>query len=307
VSTWRILCVGALVALAGALFMRGTGAMGSGYPVIAAAGDIACDPASSAYESGRGTATECRQLATSRLLVGRPYAAVLTLGDNQYDTGAYAAYRVSYGSSWGRVRSTTKPAPGNHEYETSGASGYFRYFGKAAGSPGLGYYSFDIGAWHLVSLNSNCWAIGGCGRGSPEELWLRRDLATHRTACTLAYWHHPRFSPGLHGSSPATAAFWKDLYAAGADVVLAGHDHDYERFAPLAPSGKVDPARGLGEFVVGTGGRSHYGFLSVQPGSQAREATSFGILALTLRPVGYDWRFVPAVGSYSDSGSASCH
>ena len=303
----RILLAGALVALGGTLLMRGTGAAGSGYPVIAAAGDIACDPSSSDYDRGRGTTSECRELATAGLLTAGRYGAVLTLGDNQYDTGAYAAYRVSYGSSWGRVRSITKPAPGNHEYETSGASGYFRYFGKAAGSQGRGYYSFDLGAWHLISLNSNCWAIGGCGKGSPEERWLRRDLTTHRTACTLAYWHHPRFSSGLHGSSTATAAFWQDLYAGGADVVLSGHDHDYERFAPLAPSGKVDPARGIREFVVGTGGRSHYGFVSIQPGSQARDSTSFGVLALTLRPTGYDWRFVPAVGSYTDRGSASCH
>lgn len=276
-------------------------------PVIAAAGDIACDPTTAAFANGRGTATECRERATSDLLVAGRYAAVLALGDDQYDTGAYAAYLRSYAPSWGRVRAITRPAPGNHEYGTPGAAGYFRYFGARAGPARQGYYSFDVGSWHIVSLNSNCWAVGGCGRGSPEERWLRRDLATHPSTCTLAYWHHPRFSSGLHGSETLTAAFWDDLYAAGADVVLSGHDHDYERFAPLAPTGRVDPARGIREFVVGTGGRSHYAFTSVQPGSQARDSTTFGVLALTLRPTGYDWRFVPAVGSYTDRGSASCH
>jgi hypothetical protein len=292
-----------------ALLAVGTAAArtSAGYQVIAAAGDIACDPVSAAYDGGRGTSGECRELATSRLLVRGHYAAVLALGDEQYDVGAYSSFRVSYGGSWGRVKTITYPAPGNHEYGTPGAAGYFRYFGTRAGSPAKGYYSFDLGAWHLISLNSNCWAIGGCAAGSPEERWLRRDLAAHPTVCTLAYWHHPRFSSGLHGSNGAYDAFWRDLYVAGADVVLVGHDHDYERFAPLDPTGKVDPTRGVREFVVGTGGRSHYGFRAPLPGSQARDTTSFGVLALTLRPASYSWRFVAAVGSYSDSGSAPCH
>jgi hypothetical protein len=277
------------------------------HPVIAAAGDIACDPGSSSYSGGHGTATACRQLATSRLLIARRYTAVLTLGDNQYEDGSYAKYRASYHPSWGRVKRITKPSPGNHEYETRNAAGYFRYFGKAAGEPARGYYSFEIGGWHLVSLNSNCAAVGGCGKGSAQEGWLREDLAAHPTACTLAYWHHPRFSSGPHGSDDATAALWRALYDHAAEVVLVGHDHDYERFAPQDPDGKLDRRRGIREFVVGTGGKSHYRFESVAANSQARNSTTFGLLSLTLRPNGYSWRFVPAVGSFTDAGSAGCH
>lgn len=276
-------------------------------PVIAAAGDIACDPADASFDQGRGTNAACRQLATSNLLVRGRYTAVLTLGDNQYEDGAYTKYLASYAPSWGRVKAITRPSPGNHEYGTARASGYVRYFGKAAGPAGRGYYSFDLGAWHLVSLNSNCSEIGGCGRGSPENRWLRLDLARHRTRCTLAYWHHARFSSGPHGDDLDVSGLWQTLYERGADVVLSGHDHDYERFAPLDPAGAVDPARGLREFVVGTGGRSHYGTGTPQPGSEVRDSSTFGVLALTLRPTGYDWRFLPAVGSFTDGGSARCH
>ena len=277
------------------------------YPVIAAAGDIACDPFDGSYDGGRGTSSACRQLATSNLLLRGSYTAVLTLGDNQYEDGAYAKYLFSYARSWGRVKRITRPAPGNHEYETRGASGYFRYFGRAAGPPGRGYYSFDLGGWHFVSLNSNCSEIGGCQEGSPEERWLRRDLAAHRTTCTLAYWHHPRFSSGPHGNDESVSGLWHALYDYGADVVLSGHDHDYERFAPQNVAGALDRAQGIREFVVGTGGKSHYGIGSLQPHSQVHDSTSFGILALTLKPRSYDWRFVPAVGSFTDRGSARCH
>jgi hypothetical protein len=276
-------------------------------PVLAAAGDIACDPSSGSYNGGRGTPGACRQLATSNLLLRGRYAAVLDLGDNQYDDGAYANYVASYGKSWGRLKRITKPAPGNHEYEAGSASGYFRYFGKAAGPSGRGYYSFDLGGWHIVSLNSNCSDIGGCERGSTEERWLRSDLAAHRTRCTIAYWHHPRFSSGLHGDQDQVAGLWSALYEAGADVVLSGHDHDYERFAPLDVAGAVDRAKGIREFVVGTGGRSHYPILAAEHGSRAHDSTSFGILSLTLKQNGYDWRFVPAVGTFADRGSGRCH
>ena len=197
--------------------------------------------------------------------------------------------------------------PGNHEYLTRAANGYFSYFGAAAGDPATGYYSFDVGAWHVVALNSNCSAVGGCASGSPQERWLRADLAAHPAACTLAYWHHPRFSSGEHGNEPAYDAFWRDLYAAGADVVLNGHDHDYERFAPQDPSGGSDLARGVREFVVGTGGKNHYRFLTLQPNSQVRDATTFGVLELTLHRTSYDWRFLPEPGkTFTDSGSAVC-
>lgn len=275
-------------------------------PVIAAAGDIACDPSDASFHGGRGTPGACAELATSALLVRGGYAAVLTLGDNQYDDGAYAKYLASYARSWGRVKEITRPAPGNHDYETSRAAGYFRYFGRAAGPAGRGYYSFDLGTWHVVSLNSNCWAVGGCRLGSPEQRWLRRDLAAHRSACTLAYWHHPRFSSGLHGDDADVSGLWRTLYAYRADVVLSGHDHDYERFAPLDAAGRAAPARGIREFVVGTGGESHYPILGPEPASEVHDSSTFGILALTLRPGRYDWRFVPAVGSFTDRGSAPC-
>ena len=276
------------------------------HPTVAAAGDIACDPFDGSFNEGRGTDDGCRQLATSDLLVRGAYAVVLALGDNQYSNGSLGKFAFSYGPAWGRVKPITRPTPGNHEYETEGAAGYFRYFGKAAGPPGRGYYSFDLGRWHLISLNSNCSEIGSCGRSSRQEGWLRRDLARHRTKCTLAYWHHPRFSSGRNGNHASVAGLWKTLYDAGADVVLTGHDHDYERFAPLDPTGRVDRARGIRGFVVGTGGKSHYGFRSPQPGSRVRDSTSFGVLALTLKPAGYDWRFVPAVGTFTDRGSATC-
>jgi hypothetical protein len=268
-------------------------------PVIAAAGDIACD---SVGKSGNS----CQQQATSDLLVGGGFTAVLTLGDNQYEKGALDQFQSSYGPTWGRVKGITRPAIGNHEYDTKGASGYFSYFGGVAAPPG-GYYSYDLGAWHLIALNSNCGNVS-CAAGSPQETWLKADLASHPTSCTLAYWHHPRFSSGGHGSSDETGALFTDLYEAGADLVLVGHDHDYERFAPQTADGKADPAYGVREFVVGTGGRSHSDFSGVKPNSQVRNSDTFGVLRLVLHPASYDWRFLPVAGkSFSDAGAGGCH
>jgi hypothetical protein len=292
-------------------------ASASGDPVIAAAGDIACDPASSDFNGGLGTATACQEQATSNLLVGQLFAAVLALGDNQYDCGGYNAFLQSYDPTWGRVKSITHPVAGNHEYQTSSgtdcdatgqAGGYFQYFGPAAGDPTKGYYSFDVGSWHLIALNSNCEEIGGCGPGSPEETWLKADLAAHSTVCTLAYWHHPRFTSGLVGEDAEMAQFWQDLYTAGADVVLNGHAHGYERFAPQTPSETYDPTGGIREFVVGTGGEEFHSFVIPEPMSEAQQNNTFGILTLTLHATSYDWRFVPIAGAtYSDSGSTFCH
>jgi acid phosphatase type 7 len=273
---------------------------------IAAAGDIACDPTSSAFDDGRGSGSNCRQLATSELLVGSGYAAVLVLGDLQYEDGAYSKFRASYEPSWGRVRSITKPVPGNHEYETPGAPGYYQYFGAAAGDPAKGYYSYEVGGWHVVALNSNCAAVGGCGAGSPQEQWLRADLVANPASCTLAYWHHPRFSSGEHGSDSTYTAFWQALLDASAELVLVGHDHGYERFAPQNAAGARDLARGIREFVVGTGGKSLRRFARVSPNSEVRDATSLGVLELTLGPTAYAWRFRSAVGWFADSGSAPC-
>jgi acid phosphatase type 7 len=276
--------------------------------LVMAAGDIACDPSDSP------SPTSCRQLDTSNLLRdGNPHA-VLPLGDLQYSDATLAQFTGSYDPSWGGLKGRTRPAPGNHEYKTSGAAGYFDYFngpGNAGGRAGdrtKGYYSHDVGAWHLVALNSECSEVGGCGPGSAQEQWLRQDLARHPRACTLAYWHHPRFSSGNHGNSESTHGLWQALWEAGAEIVLSGHSHDYERFAPQNPSALHDPGHGIREFVVGTGGKNLTSFETLQPNSEARNAVTFGVLALTLRPGSYRWQFLPVAGSsFTDSGSGTCH
>jgi acid phosphatase type 7 len=271
-------------------------------PVIAAAGDIACG-------SQTPPGTPCRHGETSDLLVGGRFDAVLTLGDNQYEAGALSDYEQFYGPTWGRVKAVTHPVPGNHEYATRGASGYFAYFGSAAGDPAKGWYSFDIGAWHVIALNSNCGNVGGCHRGSPQEVWLRADLAAHPGACTLAYWHHPRFTSGsVHEGDPQMAAFWEALYAYGAEIVLNGHQHNYERFGPQSPAGRTDPTTGIRQFVVGTGGKNLYTFSSPpEPNSEVRNSGAFGVLELTLHPTRYEWRFIPAAGAaFTDVGEGPC-
>lgn len=275
--------------------------------LIAAAGDIACDPGDANYNGGAGTATACRMAATSDLLLSLAPAAVLTLGDNQYENGALAKYDASYDPSWGRLKAITHPVPGNHEYRTAGAAGYFGYFGAAAGTAGQGWYSFDHGGWHLIALNANCAVAGGCGAASPQGRWLAADLAAHPGVCTLAFWHQPRFSSGLHGSDATYRPFWEALHAAGADVVLNGHDRIYERFAPQRPDGVADPG-GPRQFTAGTGGKSLTTVVAVQPNSAVRHTASFGVLALTLYANGYEWRFAPVAGStFRDAGAAFCH
>jgi len=274
---------------------------------IAAAGDIACDPESSAFAEGRGSGSTCRQLATSDLLVGEGYSAVLALGDIQYEDASHEKFLASYDRSWGRVKAITRPVPGNHEYRTRGAAGYYEYFGARTADRAEGYYSFDLGAWHVVALNSNCGAVGGCHEGSPQAGWLRTDLAANPARCTLAFWHHPRYSSGVHGSDRAYRPFFQALYDADADVVLVGHDHDYERFAPQDADGRRDDRRGISQFVVGTGGRSLRAFPRVEPNSEARDRSTFGVLELTLGAGAYAWRFRPAVGTFIDAGTAHCH
>jgi hypothetical protein len=263
-------------------------------PVLVGAGDIA---------SCASTGDE----ATAALLASIN-GTVVTLGDNVYDSGAPSEFANCFDPTWGRSKERIRPAIGNHDYLTPGAAGYFGYFGATAGDPTKGYYSYDVGSWHIVALNSNCSQAGGCGAGSPQEQWLRTDLAAHPTACTLAYWHHPRFSSGEHGSFVTMQPIWQTLYDAGADVVLNGHDHDYERFAPQDPTGTADPTRGIREFVVGTGGKNHYGFNAPIANSEVRNDKTFGVLKLTLHANSYDWTFVPEAGkSFSDSGSTACH
>ncbi len=290
-------------------------------PVIVAAGDIACDPASSAFKDLKGTASACHMMAVSDLVLRAKPDAVLTLGDYQYFCGGYAAATKSYDPSWGRFKSITFPVVGNHEYLTSpengvgtgcddsnaAAAGYFKYYGERAGTPGKGYYSFDLGAWHLVALNTQCSSVGGCGAGSPQGKWLQADLEAHPTKCTLAFWHIPLWSSGGRANKNS-AAFVKDLYDNDADLILTGHDHTYERFAPQDPASKLDLARGLREFVVGTGGADHTHFDEIFPNSEVRDDKTFGALKLTLHPTSYDWEFLPEPGgTFTDAGSQACH
>ncbi|HXM18767.1 MAG TPA: metallophosphoesterase [Candidatus Tumulicola sp.] len=276
--------------------------------LIIAAGDLACDRSKGGFDFEKWLGG-CHEADTYALARAQPYRAFLALGDEQYQDGTLAQFDNSYDKLWGRLKAITHPSPGNHEYYTRGARGYFAYFGRSAGDPRAGYYSFDLGTWHLISLNGNCWAVGGCGSGSPQERWLAADLHVHRgAACTLAYWHQPRFSSGTHHSDKTYQALWSDLYAARADLVLNGHDHDYERFSPQTPAGAGDPVRGIREIVAGTGGRSHSVFYKTEPNSEVRDASTFGVLELALHANGYDWRFVPvAGGKFSDRGSALCH
>ena len=263
--------------------------------VLVGAGDIG---------NCRGTGDE----ATAKLLGNIP-GTVFTAGDNAYPDGSAEDFAGCYKPSWGEFKGRTRPAVGNHEYETPKASGYFGYFGTAAGPSSKGYYSYNRGDWHVVVLNSMCEKVGGCGPDSPMVGWLEEDLAANSDKrCTLAYFHHPLFSSGEHGNQTKMKPAWKALYAANADVVVNGHDHDYERFAPQRPDGTRDATRGIREFVAGTGGAEHRSFGAIQPHSQVRAANTAGVLKLTLRSNSYAWKFVPVAGkTFTDSGTKSCH
>jgi hypothetical protein len=276
--------------------------------VVAAAGDISCPADAAGLTEEKDRPDSCHSADTAALVRGMKPDAVLALGDLQYPNGSFERFQAAYDKTWGAFKGITYPVVGNHEYGSPDAQGYFRYFGAAAGEPGSGYYSYDLGAWHIVALNANCQHVGGCGPGSPQAHWLEQDLRAHATTCTLAYWHQPRFSSGTHGSDPAYDTFWRILFEARADVVLNGHDHDYERFAPLTPDGRTDAAGGVTEFVVGTGGNSHYKLHSVVPGSQVRLAKRHGILQLSLKPDSFSWGFQTTAGAgNADAGSTRCH
>jgi Calcineurin-like phosphoesterase len=260
---------------------------------------------------GAGDIADCANLsgaeATAKLLESIP-GTVMAIGDLAYPDGTQANFDC-YDKTWGRVKSRTRPAVGNHEFHSTGATYYFRYFGSAAGDPAKGYFSYDLGTWHIVVLNSECEAIGGCDQGSKQEQWLRADLSAHPSACKLAYFHKPLFSSGgAHGDAPAFKPFWQALYEAHADIIVNGHDHDYERFAPQNPDGEADP-RGIREFVAGTGGKNHRPFQATpDKNSEVRNADTFGVLKLTLHPRGYDWVFVPEAGkTFTGSGTGTCH
>lgn len=265
---------------------------------------------------GAGDIASCKNLAgaeaTAKLIDQIP-GTVFAAGDLAYEKGSTADFQNCYGSTWGRFKSRTRPALGNHEYgQSKTATAYFQYWSGAAGAPEKGYYSYDLGAWHIVVLNTNCGAagLGGCGDGSPEEKWLKADLAEHSGSCILAYGHHALFSSGFfrrHAVHPELKQLWEDLYAAHADLVLAGHEHSYERFAPQDPNGNAD-AQGIREIVVGTGGRSHEMLGMPLANSEVRDWTSYGVIKLTLAPGKYTWEFIPAEGgTFHDSGSGTCH
>ena len=281
-----------------------------------AAGDIVCDPGSTQWNGGMGNGIRCRHMATSDLLLAGAPDVVMPLGDLQYENGTYTKFMQGYDPSWGRVKSITRPVIGNHEYGEPPAHGYFDYFNGIgigngpAGERGKGWYSFDLGAWHIVVLNSNCNGIDAhCGVGSPQETWLRQDLAASDAACTLAAFHHPRFSSGPHGGDPKVGALFQALYDGGVDVALNGHEHLYERFDPQNPLGHADPINGIRQFTVGTGGKELLPFSStVAANSVVRDSSSPGVLSMTLTATGYSWQFVPVPGfPLADAGTGTCH
>jgi acid phosphatase type 7 len=244
--------------------------------------------------------------ATGALLDAAPGAVVLALGDLAYQNGSATDFSECYDPVWGGARARTIPVPGNHEYRTAGASGYLDYFGDAAGSPEATWTARTVGAWRIYALDTECDEVGGCGEGSAQLAWLREDLAANPSQCTLAIWHRPHSSSGPHGDDPAGLPFWHELAAAGADIVLSGHDHIYERFAPMDAEGVPAPG-GIRSWVVGTGGDELYGFGAPRPGSEVRWNRAHGVLELILRPEGYDWRFLAAIGEpFEDSGSGTC-
>ncbi|MEV6866418.1 DNRLRE domain-containing protein [Streptosporangium subroseum] len=266
----------------------------AGDPVLVGAGDIA--------SSGTG------DTATAALLDGIP-GTVFTAGDEAYPDGSASNFSTYYAPTWGRFKSRTRPVAGNHEYVTPGASAHYNYFGSAAGDPAKGYYSYNLGSWHVVALNSNCSSVGGCNAGSAQEKWLRSDLAANAKACTFAYWHHPRFTSGSnHAPDPSVGPLVQALYDNNADVIVTGHNHQYERFAPMNPSGQLDNTRGLRHFVIGTGGAGLYSFGTILPNSEVRNNNTFGVVKFTLHSNSYTWQFVPQSGkTFTDSGTTACH
>ncbi len=265
-----------------------------GTATVLAAGDIS-------------TCSNTNDTATADLIKSRP-GTVVALGDLAYENGTAAMFANCYNPTWGQFKNRTRPVPGNHEYNTAGATPYYDYFGAAAGPRGRGYYSYEVGSWHVVALNSECSDIGGCSAGSPQERWLRADLAAHPAQCTLAYIHDPLFSSGrTHDGVERIRPLFEALHDNHADVVLAGHEHNYERFAPQTPARVASPT-GIREFVVGTGGKSHYGFGAISPNSEVRNSTAYGVLELTLAQGSYSWKFLPIAGqTFTDAGSGTCH
>jgi len=260
--------------------------------------------------SGAGDISECSSegdTQTAQLLGDLP-GWVFTAGDNVYVDGTAEEFATCYDPTWGRHKARTRPSIGNHEYQSGSTDGYFGYFGGAAGEPGKGWYSFDLGGWHVVMLNTVCYRVS-CVPGSEQEQWLRADLAKHPADCTLAIWHYPRFaSIEQKSGDDYSRPFWQALDEYGADVIVESHAHHYERLAPMTADGKLDTVRGIRSFVVGTGGAKLYALGQLHPNTEVANAETWGVLSLTLKPGGYDWRFVPVAGqTFTDSGAAACH
>jgi hypothetical protein len=237
-----------------------------------------------------------------------PETIVFTLGDSSNELGTAAQYRDCFDKTWGAFKDRIRPVAGNHDQYTDNGAPYYAYFGDAAGPAGKGYYSYDPDPyWHVIVLNAICWKVGGCGKSSPQNRWLAADLAASRGKHIVAMWHVPSFSSGGHGNTATYRGWWDALYAAGAEMVLSGHDHDYERFAPQSPAGVKD-SKGIRQFVAGTGGAAHSPILFVRSNSQVRNSLTYGVLELTLKPHSYAWRFLPVAGSsFTDSGETATH
>jgi hypothetical protein len=261
---------------------------------------------------GAGDIASCNYTedsATANLLGNIP-GTVYTLGDNAYTYGTAADFANCYDPTWGKYRQRTRPTAGNHEYYTAGAKPYFDYFGWRAGRPDRGYYSYNRGAWHIVALNSNCGKVGGCGRSSAQGRWLRGNLSDHRARCTLAYFHHPLYATGNGTPTPDVKPLWHILYNHHADVILSGHAHRYERYAPITPGGVVDQDNGIRQFIVGTGGNSGGGEINRDqaPGLRVVNLVTPGVLKLDLSAGSYKWKLVHIAGkTFSDSGTDTCH
>ncbi len=286
-------------------------------PVIVVGGDVACAVGNTSYNSGNGTSTACRMKYTANQIAAINPIALLPLGDEQYNSGNLTDFRTSYGQSWGvsNLYRITHPAVGNHEYGTSGAGGYFQYFGSAATGGGAacssgcgGYYSYDIGAWHIVAINTECSRINGgtgCATGSPQEVWLKNDLAAHKNACTLVYGHRPRWSSNSFANADI-APLIADMYPT-VDMYVTGHAHSYERFKPQNPSGGLDTAKGITEIIVGTGGSFYTGFGTIVANSAVHKSNLFGVMKLTLHATSADYQFRPENSTFTDSGKVTCH
>jgi len=285
---------------------------------VAAAGDMACSSSDPRFADGAGRDGWCAQRAVSDLIADRDLDALFGLGDYQYEDARSDDYHDVYGPTWGRLRAITRPALGNQEYKVHDANTFTDYFGSRAPHADSGWYSYDLGQWHVVVLNSNCAFAGGCDGASPQVQWLTADLAGDHHACTIAYWHHPRWSTGLYGGDERTDTLWRALADGGADVVLAAHEHDYERFRPLDADGR-QAAGGVTSFVVGSGGQAVYGPDDVagggdpSPGRRLQTAASAvriddrpGALLLTLANGSFDWQFVDVDGTTKDQGTTPC-